>query len=197
MLGVSLILVWSELSRWWRGHEEHTFAVEKGIGHDLQINMDIVVAMRCPDIHINVQDASGDRILAGDMLKREATNWLQWVDTRGVHQLGKDAEGKIVSGEGWQSHEHDEGFGQEHVHDIMASAQRRAKWAKTPRIKGNPVDGDSCRIFGSVSVNKVQGDFHITARGHGYQEFGVPGHLDHQGMLHMKNKPLQVIFCHS
>jgi len=26
-------------------------------------------------------------------------------------------------------------------------------------------------------VNKVQGDFHITARGHGYQEFGE--HLDH------------------
>jgi hypothetical protein len=27
--------------------------------------------------------------------------------------------------------------------------------------------------------NKVQGDFHITARGHGYMEMGQ--HLDHSG----------------
>jgi len=180
ILVVAALLVMSEFSRWWRGHEDHTFAVEKGVGHDLQINLDTVVKMRCQDLHINVQDASGDRILAGEMLKRDPTNWMQWVDARGMHRLGRDQKGQLVTGEGWQWHEHEEGFGEEHVHDIIASAERRARWAKTPRIRGEPKEGDSCRIFGSLSVNKVQGDFHITARGHGYQEFGPPSHLDHQ-----------------
>jgi hypothetical protein len=184
MLIISFLLVASEFSRWWRGHEEHTFAVEKGVGHELQINLDIVVAMQCHDIHINVQDAAGDRILAGEMLKREPTSWTQWVTKDGMHKLGRDALGKIVTGEGWQSHDHDEGFGEEHVHDIVAQANRKQKWAKTPRIRG---EVDSCRIFGSLSVNKVLGDFHITARGHGYQEFGGPPvHLDHEGTSHLR-----------
>jgi len=182
MLVISALLTLGELARWWRGHEDHTFLVEKGVGHDLQINLDMVVAMRCPDIHVNVQDASGDRILAATVLKTELTNWLQWVDAKQQHQLGRDADGRVMSGEGWQNHDNDEGFGEEHVHDIVASARRTAKWARTPKIRGEPRDGDSCRIFGSLLLNKVQGDFHITARGHGYFELGMPGHLDHSSM---------------
>ncbi|TVY16919.1 Endoplasmic reticulum-Golgi intermediate compartment protein 2 [Lachnellula arida] len=178
MLAISFLLISSEFTRWWRGHENHTFAVEKGVGHNLQINLDIVLKMACKDIHINVQDAAGDRILAADMLKRDATNWAQWVDSKGMHSLGKDAQGRVVTGEGY--HEHEEGFGEEHVHDIVAAASggRRAKFGKTPRLKNGPAGGDSCRMFGSLDVNKVQGDFHITARGHGYQEWGAE-HLDH------------------
>lgn len=175
MLLVSSLLIFSEFSRWWRGHETHTFAVEKGVGHGLQINLDMVVKMNCDDLHINVQDAAGDRILAGDKLDRKATNWHQWVDKKGVHSLGKDAQGRLITGEGF----HDEGFGQDHVHDIInAAGGRQGKFAKTPRFRGA---GDSCRIFGSLDVNKVQGDFHITARGHGYQEFRE--HLDHNGKV--------------
>lgn len=177
MLLVSFLLITSEFNRWWRGYESHTFAVEKGVSHDLQINLDIVVAMKCGDIHINVQDAAGDRILAGAVMKEDSTNWKQWVDNKGVHRLNMDDNGKIVTGEDY--HEHDEGFGEEHVHDIIAAA-KKAKFRKTPRLKWGPPGGDSCRIYGSLKVNKVQGDFHITARGHGYQEFGA-GHLDHTG----------------
>ncbi|KAJ4405039.1 hypothetical protein N0V82_010383 [Gnomoniopsis sp. IMI 355080] len=176
MIFVTLVLVWTELSRWWRGAEMHTFAVEKGVGHNLQINMDMVVRMKCADLHVNVQDAAGDRILAGNKLKRDGTRWAQWVDNKGVHKLNRDEQGRIVTGEGWMAmHGHDEGFGEEHVHDIVRLGGKRAKWAKTPKLRGGPAD--SCRIFGSLDLNKVQGDFHITARGHGYMEFGE--HLDH------------------
>jgi endoplasmic reticulum-Golgi intermediate compartment protein 2 len=179
MLCVSFLLIFSEFTRWWRGNETHTFAVEKGVGHNLQINLDIVIPMQCADIHVNVQDAAGDRILAGDMLKRDPTNWRQWVDARGVHRLGKDAQGRVITGEGF--HDHEEGFGEEHVHDIIAQAGGgRAKFAKTPKLRWGSPGGDSCRLFGSLDVNKVQGDFHITARGHGYQEMFAE-HLDHNG----------------
>jgi hypothetical protein len=179
MLLVSFLLIFSEFTRWWRGHETHTFAVEKGVGHNLQINLDIVLKMKCDDIHVNVQDAAGDRILAGDKLDRNPTNWHQWVDKKGVHSLNKDSQGRLITGEGF--HDHEEGFGEEHVHDIISLAgPRQGKFGKTPRLKGGIPGGDSCRIFGSLSVNKVQGDFHFTARGHGYQEFRE--HLDHNGM---------------
>ncbi|KAH6641693.1 endoplasmic reticulum vesicle transporter-domain-containing protein [Chaetomium tenue] len=174
MIVISAVLFWTELSRWWRGEEQHTFAVEKAVSHVLPINLDIVVNMRCPDLHINVQDAAGDRILAAGALTRDGTLWSHWVDGHGVHRLGRDAQGRVVTGEGYAM-EHDEGFGEEHVHDIVALGRQRAKWRKTPRLWG--AEPDSCRVFGSLELNKVQGDFHITARGHGYMEFGE--HLDH------------------
>lgn len=176
MIIISALLCWSELGRWWRGTEEHTFAVEKGISHVLDINLDIVVKMQCEDLHVNVQDAAGDRILAASRLKKDPTSWSQWADHRGIHKLGKDAHGKTITGEGYEE-AHDEGFGEEHVHDIVALGRKRARWGKTPRLWGNPPD--SCRVYGSLELNKVQGDFHITARGHGYMEMG--DHLDHNG----------------
>ena len=178
MILVSAILFWNELGRWWRGAENHTFAVEKGISRTMQINLDIVVKMKCADLHVNVQDAAGDRILAAEMLKRDPTSWQQWVDARGMHKLNRDAQGRLVTGEGWMALQgHDEGFGEEHVHDIVALGRKKARWGKTPRLWG--AEPDSCRIFGNMDLNKVQGDFHITARGHGYIEFGE--HLDHNG----------------
>lgn len=197
---LSLILVWSELARWWRGSEEHTFAVEKGVGHAMQINLDLVIRMHCVDVDVNVQDAAGDRILAGQMLRREQTMWAHWVDAKGMHKLrARSPDGKVVTGAGWQTLDtaqavygygtpdnhgierndwyDEEGFGEEHVHDIVAAGRKKAKWGKTPRLNGQ---GDSCRIFGSLELNKVQGDFHITARGHGYMDVGHE-HLDHSG----------------
>jgi hypothetical protein len=179
MTVISIILVWSEIGRWWRGTETHNFAVEKGISHDMQINLDIVVHMSCEDLHINVQDASGDRILAASRLRRDATNWNQWVDAKGMHKLGRDSQGRVNTGFGWEELRHtDEGFGEEHVHDIVAAGKRKAKWSKTPRVRGK---GDSCRVYGSLDLNKVMGDFHITARGHGYMEMGE--HLDHSSKI--------------
>ena len=174
MIVVSLVLFWSGLGRWWRGGENHTFAVEKSIGHSLQINLDIILKMPCQDLRVNVQDAAGDRIMAASRLQEDATHWSQWVDSKGVHKLGKDSNGRAVTGAGW----HDEGFGEEHVHDIVSLGKKKAKWAKTPRTWGMGT-ADSCRIYGSLDLNRVQGDFHITARGHGYMEFGE--HLDHSG----------------
>ncbi|KAK3685902.1 endoplasmic reticulum vesicle transporter-domain-containing protein [Podospora appendiculata] len=176
MILISAVLFWSELSRWWQGTEMHTFAVEKGVSHSMDINLDIVVKMKCADLHVNVQDAAGDRILAAAKLTRDPTSWAQWVDTKGMHRLGRDEHGRLVTGEGYTALAgHEEGFGEEHVHDIVALGRRKARWGKTPRLWG--AAADSCRVYGSLQLNKVQGDFHITARGHGYMEFGE--HLDH------------------
>ena len=154
----------SETVRWFTGTTMQTFSVEKSVSHDLQINLDIVVAMRCADLHVNIQDAAGDRTLAGEMLRMDPTSWGQWGRGGGIHKLGEGEDGLPGWEELWD------------VHDQLGAAKKRKKFPKTPRVRGLV---DSCRIFGSVEGNKVQGDFHITARGHGYQAFG--DHLDHSG----------------
>ena len=121
--------------------------------------------MLCSDLHINVQDASGDRILAGDMLTKDATNWKQW-DER-VNTL--DRQGKDFAKE----QEEDT-----HVGHVLGHGREKRRFKKTPR-RGRGMPGTSCRVYGSLEGNKVQGDFHITARGHGYMELGQ--HLDHSG----------------
>ena len=129
--------------------------------------------MKCADLHINVQDASGDRILAGDMLNREPTTWNQWVNDKGIHRLGNE------DGKGRREELEEEDT---HVGHVLGEVKRGSKkFKKTPRLRRGVV-ADSCRIFGSLEGNKVQGDFHITARGHGYMEFA--DHLDHSGMCY-------------
>lgn len=160
-----IYLSWSEITRWWTGQTTQTFSVEKGVSHDMQINIDIVVAMRCADLHINMQDAAGDRTLAGDLLRKDPTYWSQWGKGKGIHTLGVGDDGLPGWEDVWD------------VHDQLGLAKKKKKFPKTPRLRG---EGDACRIFGSLDGNKVQGDFHITARGHGYREFGE--HLDHSSM---------------
>lgn len=126
----------------------------------MQINLDVVVAMRCRDLHVNIQDASGDRILAGVALSKDDTRWQQWTEkNKKVHKLERS--------QGQKRYE------EEDVHDYLGASKSR-KFPKTPRYRGVP---DACRVYGSLDANRVQGDFHITARGHGYMEFGE--HLDH------------------
>lgn len=155
--------MFTETRRWFAGTVNHAFTVEKGVSHSLQINIDVVVAMQCADLHVNVQDASGDRILAGEMLKRDPTNWGTWGKKKDHHRLEKTFDEDVY------------GSDDEDVHDYLGLARKgRRKFGKTPRVRGS---ADACRIYGSMEGNKVQGDFHITARGHGYLEFGM--HLDH------------------
>lgn len=176
-------LTFTELSRWLVGHTTHTFSVERGVAHELQINLDVVVAMQCKDLHVNVQDAAGDRIMAGELLHKDPTNWSAYVANtptsgpargRGSKQLKPKAGEARNVGQGWQAEQALQYAGDEDVHDYLAAARGRRRFAATPSLRGAP---DSCRVYGSIEGNKVQGDFHITARGHGYTEFGE--HLDH------------------
>ena len=126
--------------------------------------------MKCNDLHINVQDASGDRILAGEALNRDRTDWYQWVSSKGVYAFD--------SGDIGRQREEEEDTHPDHVVGEVRRKKKKRKFKRTPRTFGRNAL-ESCRIYGSLEGNKVQGDFHITARGHGYMEFGE--HLDHSG----------------
>ncbi|KAJ6093471.1 hypothetical protein N7486_008760 [Penicillium sp. IBT 16267x] len=172
ILLVCTVFSFSELKTWWRGTEQHHFSVEKGVSHELQLNLDIVVNMPCDTLRVNIQDAAGDRILASDMLKREETSWKLWMQKRNKDKheyqtLSHEEEARLTAQEA-----------DAHAHHVLGEVRRnpRRKFAKGPSM-GWGETADSCRIYGSLEGNKVQGDFHITARGHGYKE--LTPHLDH------------------
>jgi hypothetical protein len=170
----------SEFRTWLKGTEKQHFSVEKGISHDLQLNLDIVVHMPCDTLDVNIQDAAGDRVLAGELLKRERTSWQLWMDKRNYEIYGGAHEYQTLSQE--HAGRLSEQEADAHVHHVLGEVRRnpRKKFAKGPKLRrGDAVD--SCRIYGSLEGNKVQGDFHITARGHGYHN-GAP-HLEHKCMF--------------
>ncbi|EAW11641.1 putative COPII-coated vesicle protein (Erv41) [Aspergillus clavatus NRRL 1] len=166
----------SEFRAWLRGTEKHHFSVEKGISHDLQLNLDIVVDMPCESLDVNIQDASGDRILAGELLQRERTSWNLWMEKRNYEIHGGAHEYQTLN------QEHGDRLAEQeqdaHVHHVLGEVRRnpRKKFPRGPRLRRGDVV-DSCRIYGSLEGNKVQGDFHITARGHGYH--AAAPHLEH------------------
>lgn len=172
----SVLLAGSEVIRWWKGETVHTFAVEQGVGHDLQINLDVVVAMKCDDLHVNIQDASGDRIMAGTVFHKDPTTWDRWTNDRKAHALGATKEERLDLDGGYAGAGE---YKEEDVHDHLGAARKSKKFRKTPKVPRGR-EADSCRIYGNMHGNKVRGDFHITARGHGYIEFGE--HLDHSSM---------------
>ncbi|KAI2967533.1 hypothetical protein CBS147323_4757 [Aspergillus niger] len=176
ILVICTVFTFSEFRTWLHGSENHHFSVEKGVGHDLQLNLDLVVRMPCDTLDVNIQDVSGDRILAGDLLQRERTSWKLWMDKRNRETSGGVHEYQTLSQEDTDRISAREADA--HVHHVLGEVRKnpRRKFAKGPRLRrGDTVD--SCRIYGSLEGNKVQGDFHITARGHGYRNFGE--HLDH------------------
>ncbi|KIV97265.1 hypothetical protein PV10_01033 [Exophiala mesophila] len=175
-------LTFTELMTWWAGTESHHFSVERGVGHELQLNLDLVVAMPCHDLHVNVQDAAMDRIMAGDLLTKEDTNFAIWADPKKSRinlrkQKGKKSYHGLHAGDRERQQAEEEDSHVTHVLGHMRENKGK-KFAKSPRIP-RQMPLDACRIYGSLEGNKVQGDFHITARGHGYMEMGLQTHLDH------------------
>ncbi|KAJ5306059.1 hypothetical protein PENANT_c024G00235 [Penicillium antarcticum] len=166
----------TELKIWWRGTEHQQFSVEKGVSHDLQLNLDIVVDMPCDELRVNIQDAAGDRILAGELLKRDNTNWDLWMAKRNYETYAGAHEYQTLSHE--ESDRLEEQEADSHVRHVLGEVRHNPwrKFPKGPRMRRGDVP-NACRIYGSLEGNKVQGDFHITARGHGYREAGA--HLDH------------------
>jgi hypothetical protein len=153
------------------------------------------------DVEVNVLDATGDRILAGEELTKEAVHHSRSrvIDSRlasrrsqGQNLCRKTATEKrfIVTTfrRFWLLQMYgraDEKCGQSNAtFKLSDSRLHRSLMAK---FRGDVQEKNACRIYGALEIHKCQGDFHITARGHGYQSFGA-AHLDHESMLSISSR---------
>ncbi|WEW58354.1 hypothetical protein PRK78_003822 [Emydomyces testavorans] len=178
------VLVCSELVSWYKGTENHHFSVEKGVSHELQLNLDLVVPMPCEALRVNMQDAAGDFIWAAELLHKEKTSWNAW--NREMNFAGKGGSRQYQTLSAEDNIRLTEQEEDQHVGHVLGEARRswRRQFPPGPKLRGKDVI-DSCRIYGSLEGNKVQGNFHITARGIGYYDPVGTLNVNHLNFSHL------------
>lgn len=142
-----VLILWMEIGGFLGGYVDHQFSVSETIGNDLTINIDMLVAMPCNMIHVNAVDIAGDRYLAGETLNFEGLDFFV-------------PPGFSIN------HENDRHFTPQL--DVAMQESMKAHFM----LEGMRVHEDlpACHIFGSVPVNAVRGELHITGRGYGYKD---------------------------
>ncbi|CCH41148.1 Endoplasmic reticulum-Golgi intermediate compartment protein 3 [Wickerhamomyces ciferrii] len=146
MMGLFILfLTWVEVGQFFGGEVDHQFRVDNKLQRDLRINLDIVVAMPCNFIHTNVKDLTDDRFLASELLHYEGFSFF--------------IPPGYKTDENYDSNTPD-------LDEVMAQGI-----IAEFRDRGDAKDSGApaCHIYGSIPVNKVSGDFHITAQGYGYR----------------------------
>lgn len=148
-------LVWHELREYLFGEPAYSFAVDKGIARQMQINVDMTIAMPCHYLTVDVRDAVGDRLHVSEEFKKEGTTF----------EIGQAQRIKNL-----------EYLGDQSASSMLKASKARRKFESTKRIVK---DGPACRIYGTMEVKRVTGNLHVTTLGHGYMSWE---HTDHSLM---------------
>ncbi|KAK1226795.1 hypothetical protein PQX77_010202 [Marasmius sp. AFHP31] len=175
---ITLLLMLNDIGEYIWGWPDYEFSVDRDGKSTIWINMDILVAMPCQHISVDLRDALGDRLML-------STNWRHRGD-KGFMTLHRDGV-KFDVGPATKMKEHtamlsatqaaaqsrkSRGF-----FDVILNRRQKAPEFRSP-IKYE-ADGSSCRVYGYMEVKKVTANLHITTLGHGYASHE---HVDHSQM---------------
>lgn len=166
------VLFLVELRSFWGKEHVYDFVVDDAVHHDMQVNLDVTVAMPCQFLSVDVRDAVGDLLHVSDQeFRRDGTTFelgqAGRLDSLPVKELLSSARAKALNDAGGLL-----------FHNPSKKRLRKEfgtkRFAKTKHRVDN---GPACRIYGSMVVKKVTGNLHITTLGHGY--LFSPTHTDH------------------
>ncbi|CAO1616010.1 unnamed protein product [Parajaminaea phylloscopi] len=162
-------LTWGELSAYLYGRPSATFGVEHDLGSEMQVNLDLTVAMKCHYLTVDVRDAVGDRLHFSDteITKDETDFEVGHAGRLDSIPMADRAIGDLVDA---ARHLHVPTFSRK------SKPKRKAKGYGGKQVAFAPTehivkDGNACRIYGSVLLKKVTGNLHISTLGHGYFSF--------------------------
>ncbi|KAI1320469.1 hypothetical protein EDD11_000854 [Mortierella claussenii] len=148
------ILVVGELKEYMTTRNDYRFLVDPLVNHELQINVDITVAMPCDMVTIDLRDVADVQLRLSDKVHKIPTHF----------SLGSSTRSDLIRQKSLN------------VQKLIRDASRTA--ALEQASKQTNTDFKACRVIGSFEANKLSGNLHITALGHGY-----PGaHIDHHAM---------------
>ncbi|KAJ7680044.1 endoplasmic reticulum vesicle transporter-domain-containing protein [Mycena rosella] len=165
---VTFMLMLNDIGEFIFGWPDHEFSVDNVQGSFMHINVDLVVAMPCSFISVDLRDAVGDRMFLSSAktgIRRDGTRF----DVGQATALKEHSEALSVRQAVAQSRK-SRGF----FSSIL-------QWDSTPympRYQHEP-DARGCRISGQLEVKKVTANLHITTLGHGYASHE---HVDHSLM---------------
>ncbi|CAO3650902.1 unnamed protein product [Mucor hiemalis] len=141
------ILTMSEYSDYKKIHTNYKFLVDSSIDSTMQVNIDLTIAMPCPALMVNVMDATGQRVQLTNTLKLIPAQFSAGSATK--HQQIQDPK---------------------QIHEIIQASRGKSYDQAIANDMG------ACRIYGSLRVNKVASNLHITSDGHGYANHAHTSH---------------------
>ncbi|KAI8372540.1 endoplasmic reticulum vesicle transporter-domain-containing protein [Choanephora cucurbitarum] len=141
------LLALSEFSDYRKIHTNYTFIVDSTIDTTMQVNIDLTVAMPCPSLMVHVVDATGQRTRLTDALRLIPAEFSATTATK-----------------------HRQVDNPEYVHEIIQAASGKEYNHEIAKDMG------ACRLYGSLHVNKVASNLHITSDGHGYASHAHTSH---------------------
>ncbi|KAI9483275.1 MAG: endoplasmic reticulum-golgi intermediate compartment-domain-containing protein [Benjaminiella poitrasii] len=141
------LLTMSEYSDYRKIHTNYKFLVDSTIDTKMQINIDVTVAMPCPSLMVHVVDATGQRTKLTDDLRLIPAEFSAGTATK--YRQVEDPK---------------------YIHEIIKAASGKQYNHEIANDMG------ACRLYGSLNVNKVASNLHITSDGHGYVSHAHTNH---------------------
>ncbi|WVF71351.1 hypothetical protein IAT40_006155 [Kwoniella sp. CBS 6097] len=165
---IIFLLVLNDLGEYLYGAPDYAFHVDHELQKDLQLNVDLTVAMPCHYLSIDLRDAVGDRLHLSDSFVKDGTNF----NIAGATSM------KLASPTSPSAHE------------VISSARRKTPNQKRTfggiqRLLFSPPTKRSIKKSQAAyrptydKSKKVTANLHVTTLGHGYMSFE---HTDHNLM---------------
>ncbi|CAG2054267.1 unnamed protein product [Timema podura] len=148
-----LWLMYAEISYYLDSRFIFKFLPDTDFDAKLKINVDLTVAMPCGSIGADILDSTDQNVLQFGRLEQEDT-WFELCPEQKLHFDGV---------------RHVNSYLREEFHaiqELLWKTGQNTLFGELPKrytcfsISGDP---DACRVFGSLTLNKVAGNFHITA----------------------------------
>uniref|UniRef100_A0A1B6KXN3 Endoplasmic reticulum vesicle transporter C-terminal domain-containing protein n=1 Tax=Graphocephala atropunctata TaxID=36148 RepID=A0A1B6KXN3_9HEMI len=157
-------LIYSEISYYLQSRFIFKFAPDTDYDAKVKINVDLTVAMPCLSIGADIMDSTGQSVSSFGNLEEEDT-WFE---------LSMDQRVYFDNMRYMNSYLREEFHA---IQDLLWKSGETNLYGRLPKRKYNPMTPpDACRLYGTITLNKVAGNFHITAG----QALALP-----QGHIHM------------
>lgn len=148
---ISIWLINSEVSYYLDSNLVFKFMPDTDMDEKLRINIDVTIAMPCSNLGADILDSTSQSVFGFGELQEEDT----WFDLSEEQQAAFDAVKYLNA------------YLREEYHSVWQLLWKRGHGsvrATIPERKIKPKrKKDACRLHGTLTLNKVSGNFHITA----------------------------------
>jgi len=146
-----VLMVYSEMNYYFWPGLKFRFAPDADMSAKLKFNVDMTVAMPCDLIGADILDKTNQNAFTFGRLKEEPT-WWELDSAQRIHFEEVQRLNQYLREEYHQ------------LQDVLWKSGFSRLYADLPERKVQPITPhDACRVHGSLTLNKVAGNFHVTA----------------------------------
>jgi len=146
-----LLLLYAELHYFLYPGFKFRFAPDSQLTGKLKLNVDLTVAMPCDLVGADILDKTGQNAFSFGRLREEPT-WWKLDSNQRIHFDEVQRLNQYLREEYHQ------------LQDVLWHSGYSKLYSDMPERRLKPANApDACRVHGSLTLNKVAGNFHVTA----------------------------------